>query len=135
VHRDLKPANIQITSDGVAKVLDFGLAKATSLAGDDTDVTDEGTRKGAVLGTAAYMSPEQARGQPVDKRTDLWAFGCVPYEMLTGHRVFQSESVSETLALVLTREPDWTRLPTETPAAMRALLRWGLPKERPQRLE
>jgi serine/threonine-protein kinase len=135
VHRDLKPANIQITGDGVAKVLDFGLAKASSLTGDDSDMTNEGTRTGAVLGTAAYMSPEQARGQPVDKRTDLWAFGCVLYEMLTGRRAFVGDGVSETLASALTKEPDWTRLPTETPAAIRTLLRRCLQKERSQRLD
>jgi serine/threonine protein kinase len=122
IHRDLKPANIKITPSGVVKVLDFGLAKAT--AGDraapdltlSPTVTAGGTREGSVLGTAAYMSPEQARGTPVDKRTDIWAFGCVLYEMLTGQRPFDGASVSDTMAAVLTAEPDWKVLPAQSGA-------------------
>ena len=129
VHRDLKPANIKVTPDGVVKVLDFGLAKATTgdSAGPDRSqvptISDHGTREGSIVGTAAYMSPEQARGQPVDKRTDIWAFGCVLYEMLTGRIAFAGETSSDTLAQVLTRDPDWTALPTghagQTPRAAR----------------
>jgi len=116
VHRDLKPANIKVTPDGVVKVLDFGLAKAAS--GDtgadpsqSPTITVAGTREGVLLGTAAYMSPEQARGQAVDKRTDIWAFGCVLYEMLTGRAAFPGSSVSDTLVAILERTPDWTALP------------------------
>ena len=117
VHRDLKPANIKITPDGVVKVLDFGLAKAA--AGDaagatlsrSPTVTIGDTREGSILGTAAYMSPEQARGQPVDKRTDIWAFGCVCYEMLTGRAAFAGDTLSDTIAAILDREPAWTVLP------------------------
>ena len=111
VHRDLKPANIKMTPDGVVKVLDFGLAKAT--AGEFVNAahpptrTLESTNQGVILGTATYMSPEQARGQPVDKRTDIWAFGCVLYEMLTGRRAFAGDSLTDTLAHVIEREPDW----------------------------
>src|SRR5207245_6471270 len=115
VHRDLKPANIKMRPDGTVKVLDFGLAKAlesTIAAGTDvsaspTITTPAMTQIGVVLGTAAYMSPEQAKGRPADKRSDLWAFGCVLYEMLTGRRAFEGEDVPETLATVLKGEPDW----------------------------
>ncbi|OLE96724.1 MAG: hypothetical protein AUG75_16880, partial [Cyanobacteria bacterium 13_1_20CM_4_61_6] len=120
VHRDLKPGNVKITPDGVVKVLAFGLAKAAS-----ADATPElsqsptvmvaATRDGIILGTAPYMSPEQAKGRPVDKRTDLWAFGAVLYELMTGRRAFTGEGVSDTLAHILMTEPDWTALPPTTP--------------------
>jgi eukaryotic-like serine/threonine-protein kinase len=128
VHRDLKPANIKITPDGVVKVLDFGLAKESILAPAPSDVTEsgtataDGTGAGVILGTTAYMSPEQARGRPVDKRADIWAFGCVLYEMLTGSRVFSGETVSDTIAAILERAPDWSALPPDTPARVHQLL-------------
>ena len=144
VHRDLKPANIKITPEGIVKVLDFGLAKALApdqgaVATGDLSrlpaVTMGGTHEGVILGTAAYMSPEQARGQAVDKRTDIWAFGCVLYEMLTGRRAFDGEDVSDTLAFILTKEPDWSAVPSQTPAAIRRLLRRSLEKDRKRRLQ
>jgi serine/threonine protein kinase/Tol biopolymer transport system component len=133
VHRDLKPANVAITPDGVVKVLDFGLAKPAS---DDARRSDPigGTREGVILGTAAYMSPQQARGQVVDKRADIWAFGCVLYEMLTGRVAFAGETVSDTIGKILEREPDWSALPAATPAAIRRLLRRCLAKDPKQRL-
>ncbi len=139
VHRDLKPANIKITPEGLVKVLDFGLAKIIGAGGSSPDLTDapapaEGRREGAVIGTAAYMSPEQARGQALDKRTDIWAFGCVLYEMLTGRVPFPGETVSDTIAKVLEREPDWSALPPATPAPMRRLLLRCLTKDPKQRL-
>ena len=134
IHRDLKPANIKVTPDGVVKVFDFGLAKAAVGDGSTLDLsqspkmTEGGTREGVILGTAAYMSPEQARGQAVDKRTDLWAFGCVLYEMLTGRAVFARNTLTDTLAAVVEREPDWSPLPMETPASVRRLLKRCLEK-------
>lgn len=138
VHRDLKPANIKITPDGAVKVLDFGLAKAVDgdvVSPNLSSAPDEaGPRAGVVVGTAAYMSPEQARGQAVDKRTDIWAFGCVLYEMLTGRVAFAGETISDSVAKILEREPDWSALPANTPTAIRRLLRRCLAKDPKQRL-
>jgi serine/threonine-protein kinase len=140
IHRDLKPANIKVTPDGVAKVLDFGLAKA--VAGDSSSpdlsqlptVTTDGTREGLILGTAAYMSPEQARGRSVDKRTDIWAFGCVLFEMLSGLKPFSGDTMSDTIAAILEREPTWDKLPDAIPSAVRRLLRRCLEKDPKYRL-
>jgi serine/threonine protein kinase len=139
VHRDLKPANITITPDGVVKVLDFGLAKA--IAGERSSsetpfavVAAAETREGVFMGTAAYMSPEQARGLTVDKRTDIWAFGCVLYEMLTGHVAFTGETVSDTVVKILEHKPDWSALPEATPAPIRRLLLRCLAKDPKRRL-
>jgi Tol biopolymer transport system component len=138
VHRDLKPANIRLTPEGVVKVLDFGLAKGRDVpagAGPShSPTTIEPTIAGTLLGTAPYMSPEQARGKPVDKRADIWAFGCVLYEMLTGRRAFDGETTSDTIAAILGREPDWTALPPSTPATVRRLLRRCLERDPKQRL-
>ena len=124
IHRDLKPANIQVRPDGTVKVLDFGLAKAmdppTSSPGvsqSPTIMSPAMTQAGVILGTAAYMSPEQARGQTVDKRTDIWAFGCVLFEMLRGRRAFPGDTPTELVAKILEREPDWSALPVGTPAS------------------
>jgi Tol biopolymer transport system component len=134
IHRDLKPANIKVTPDGVVKVLDFGLAKAATGELQSPTVTVSGTQEGTILGTAAYMSPEQARGQAVDKRTDIWAFGCVLYEMLTGHPAFPGETVSDTIAAILEHEPDWAALPATTPPVVTRLLRRSLEKDTKRRL-
>ena len=139
VHRDLKPANIKVTPDGVVKVLDFGLAKgrvhepSPDLSHSPT-ITFGGTRDGVVLGTAVYMSPEQARGQIVDKRTDIWAFGCVLYEMLTGRIAFKGDTVSDTIGAILRAEPEWDALPPATPAHVRLLLQRCLEKDPKRRL-
>lgn len=141
IHRDLKPANIKLRPDGTVKVLDFGLAKAVlgDARGpdllDSPTVTAVATRAGTILGTAPYMSPEQAKGRPVDRRTDLWAFGVVLYELLTGTRAFQGDSVAEILSHVLTQTPDWALLPADTPAPIRTLLRRCLEKNPARRLD
>ena len=137
IHRDLKPANIKITPDGVVKVLDFGLAKAVGSDGSSAGLTDapKPTRhEGAVIGTAAYMSPEQARGLPVDKRTDIWALGCVLYEMVTGRVAFEGNTPSDSIAKILEREPEWSALPAATPAPIRRLLLRTLAKDSKKRL-
>ena len=140
VHRDLKPANVKLTPEGKVKVLDFGLAKA--LTGDSSSpdatssptLTAAATRAGVVIGTAAYMSPEQARGKSVDRRGDVWAFGAVLYEMLAGRKAFEGETVSDTLAAVLTRDPDWNALPSGTPASVRRVLKRCLDRDPRTRL-
>jgi serine/threonine protein kinase/Tol biopolymer transport system component len=140
IHRDLKPANIKITLEGIVKVLDFGLAKAVGGDGSSPDITsvpeatEGGMREGAVMGTAAYMSPEQARGLSVDKRTDIWAFGCVLYEMLTGRVAFAGDTTSDSIARILEREPDWSALPATTPEAIRRILFRCLAKNPKQRV-
>ena len=140
IHRDLKPANVKITPEGKVKVLDFGLAKAfqvetsTPDASHSPTLTDQMTRPGVILGTATYMSPEQAKGKQVDKRADIWAFGCVMYECLTGKRAFQGETITETVASILKSDPDWGTLPAETPAIVRSLLRRCLQKDQGIRL-
>ena len=134
IHRDLKPANIAFTADDQVKVLDFVLAKALErpAAGRCVECTDDrrwrGTQVGVILGTAAYMAPEQAKGKAADKRSDVWGLGCVLFEMLTGRRAFERENVSDTLAAVLRGEPDWTLLPDDLPPAIRTLLHRCLQK-------
>jgi serine/threonine protein kinase len=144
IHRDLKPANIKLRMDGTVKVLDFGLAKAFEPAGAasasgnmslaPTITTPAMTQAGIILGTAAYMSPEQARGKPVDKRADIWAFGAVLFEMLTAQRAFPGEDLSLTLAAVVMQEPAWAILPPATPPNVRHLLRRCLIKDPRQRI-
>ena len=141
VHRDLKPANIKVRADGTVKVLDFGLAKAvTAGAVSGADVLNSptlsvhATQAGAIVGTAAYMPPEQARGKPVDRRADVWAFGVVLYEMLTGGHPFVGQTISDTLAAILTRDVDLAALPAATPVAVRDLIESCLQKDPRQRL-
>lgn len=141
IHRDLKPANIKLTPEGTVKLLDFGLAKALAEDSSDADVSNSptlsmaATKAGIILGTAAYMPPEQARGKSVDRRADIWSFGCVLYEMLTGSRAFIGEDVSETLAAIIRGEPDWSALPLAPRHPIRALLRRCLEKDAKRRLQ
>jgi len=141
VHRDLKPANVRVRPDGTVKVLDFGLAKAWDAEAADTDLslsptlTRQATAAGVILGTAAYMSPEQARGTAVDHRSDIWSFGVVLWETLTGRRLFDGETASDLIAAVLTRDPDYDALPSATPSAVRRLLRRCLRREPHRRLQ
>ena len=142
VHRDLKPANMKITPQGKLKVLDFGLAKALLVDSGALDglsqsptISREATAPGVILGTAPYMSPEQARGKAADKRADIWAFGCCLYEALCGRRAFAGETASDTIARILEREPDWGRLPKATPAGIQRLLRRCLQKDQGRRLQ
>src|SRR5436309_5811602 len=142
IHRDLKPANIKLTADGKVKVLDFGLAKAfdnetrnpSPDPANSPTLTIRATQAGMIMGTPGYMSPEQASGQLVDKRADIWSFGVVLWEMLCGKTLFSGETISHILAAVLTTDPAWDRLPAETPASIRKLLRRCLDRDRKKRL-
>src|SRR5262249_34073369 len=137
IHRDLKPANIKVRPDGTVKVLDFGLAKALDTSNplsydvgqSPTITTPAMTRAGLILGTAAYMSPEQARGKTADERADIWAFGCVVCEMLSGRRAFGGSDPTETIATIIRAEPDWSLLPVETPSGLQRVLRRCLTKD------
>jgi serine/threonine protein kinase len=141
IHRDLKPANVKVKADGTVKVLDFGLAKALADDPVSNDISTSptlsaaATRAGFILGTAAYMAPEQARGKSVDRRADIWSFGVVFYEMLTGQRLFAGETASDSLAAVITRQPDWNALPKNTPPQIRQLLQRCLEKDPRRRLQ
>jgi serine/threonine protein kinase len=139
IHRDLKPANVKITTNGTVKVLDFGLAKAFVADGTDQDLsalptlTAERTREGVIAGTPAYMSPEQTRGNAVDRRTDVWSFGCLLYELMVGHCPFSGQTVSDTIARVLTEEPDWKAVPAALPQRGLELLQHCLEKDQNRR--
>ena len=141
IHRDLKPANVKVRPDGTVKILDFGLAKAleeTPVAGsinNSPTISAAATQAGIILGTAAYMSPEQARGKTVDRRSDIWSFGALLFEMLSGKQAFAGEDVSHTLAAVIMSEPDWRSLPSHVPAQLEGLLRRCLTKDPKQRLQ
>jgi len=144
IHRDLKPANVKIRPDGLVKVLDFGLAKAldptdaqalSDQAASPTITSPAMTTAGVILGTAAYMAPEQAKGKPVDRRADVWALGAVLYEMLTGQRAFHGEDTTDTIVAVLSQEPDWSSLPADTPVPIRRMMRRCLQKDRRRRLD
>ena len=144
IHRDLKPANVKVTPEGIVKVLDFGLAKALDLQTASSDLSNSptmsptlsiaATQAGVIIGTAAYMSPEQARGKTVDRRADIWAFGCVLFEMLSGRRPFEGDTVTDILASVVKSEPEWNALPADTPPRIRELIRRCLLKDPKQRL-
>src|SRR5262249_33949898 len=145
IHRDLKPANIKLTRDGAVKVLDFGLARMPETEGAATNLSNSPTlmsvvsRPGMIMGTAAYMSPEQARGREADSRSDIFAFGCVLFEMLTGKQAFQSRdreesTVQDIIAAILERDPDWVLLPSTIPQSIRGLLRRCLQKEAKKRI-
>src|SRR4051812_28249880 len=140
VHRDLKPANIALTHDGQVKILDFGLAKQELAAAAPAGVSQSPTlifahtQAGVILGTAAYMSPEQAKGRLADKRSDIWAFGCVLYEMLTGARAFAGDDITDIITAVMRDEPDWARLPASTPPNLRALIERCLKKDYRERI-
>jgi serine/threonine protein kinase len=138
IHRDLKPANIKVRPDGTVKVLDFGLAKslepAMALSEPSTVLSPSPTLAGIILGTPAYMSPEQARGKAADKRTDIWAFGCVLYEMLTRRKPFPGETLTDVVAAIISNEPDWKALPPHTPERIRSLIVRCLKKDPAQRL-
>ncbi|HUE87144.1 MAG TPA: serine/threonine-protein kinase [Vicinamibacterales bacterium] len=143
VHRDLKPANIKLKNGATVKVLDFGLARMFTSDAPAPDLSDAATvadaalrtREGVVMGTPPYMSPEQVRGTPADSRTDIWAFGCVLFEMLTGHVAFLGATHSDTIARILERDPEWHVLPSSTPAGVRRLLRRCLHKDPRERLQ